>query len=316
MNKHLLYSLSVALVMVACSVQHLSSQTAAQRNDRETALADVQTEVADSAQNPASTKVYKFRSIDFPGAWQSWLFDYNGKIAVGYFNETKNTFGTAFFFKSNVYKVIPVPESTKASAAAGVNASGVIVGNYTDMENIDHGFIFEGTDFSTFDYPGAAGSGASDINDSGNIVGDFTLSNGTGHGYFYDKKKNTFTTLDYPSATITEVISVNSANIAAGTYIDSNHVSHGFTWTNGVYSKIDYPGADSTSVSGINDSGLLAGDYWVGPDLHGYVSDGKTYTTVDVPGGTITEIQRIKNNKNLVGVVMDSTTARHGIIGH
>jgi hypothetical protein len=97
---------------------------------------------------------------------------YNGKIA-GCSTPTFNGeifVASAFFFKSNVYQEINAPSSATYAVAFGVNTSGLMVGMYVGSENDAHGFVFDETNFSTFDYPGATDTAMPDINDSGNIV--------------------------------------------------------------------------------------------------------------------------------------------------
>jgi uncharacterized membrane protein len=195
-----------------------------------------------------------------------------------------------------------------------VNKSGQIVGWYQDALGAYHGFVSDGTNALTFDYPGATGTSLYDINDSGDIAG--TSSQG---GFLYNKNKNKFTLINYPSATGTTVFGVNSSDVVVGTYTDSAAIWHGFLWNNGVYSGIDYPGATGGTIAvGINDSDLIAGSYdWNGfGPRHGFLFDGKTYTTVDVPDGQATLLLKVKNNKNVVGFVYDSLGNAHGVIGH
>jgi hypothetical protein len=80
MTKHRLHSLAMAtLVLVAGSWQYSSGQTAAQRNARESAVTNVPTKSVDPALTPAKTNIYRFRSIDVPGANGSNLYDLQRK---------------------------------------------------------------------------------------------------------------------------------------------------------------------------------------------------------------------------------------------
>ena len=263
MNKHRFHSLAmITLVLVAGPWQYSSGQTAAQAIDREGSATNIQKESVGSSLAPAQTKTYKFRSVDVPGAYLSSVRDYNGTIAVGSSSDTVSSGSSAFFFKSNVFKAIKPASSAINSSAEGVNKSGQIVGWYEDALGTYHGFVSDGTNALTFDYPGATGTTLLDINDSGDIAG--TSSQG---GFLYNKNKNTFTLINYPSATGTTVFGVNSSDVVVGTYTDSAAIWHGFLWNDGVFSGIDYPGATGGTIAvGINDSGLIAGFY----DLDGF----------------------------------------------
>ena len=315
MIKYRLHSLAIAtLFMVAGPWQYLAGQEVEQKIDRKSAARSLQVESVEPAKEPVQTKTYQFQSIDFPGAYASQLFDYNEKIAVG-FSDDGVTFDSAFFFKSHVYKAIKAPSSATESRAYGVNTSGLIVGTYLDKAAAYHGFVFDGKNLLTFDYPGATNTVINDINDSGNMAGDF-YQGASSQGFLYIKNKGTFTVLNYPSAKATHACGVNTADDVVGDFEDSAGTVHGFLWNNGGFSDVDYPGAILTLACGINDSGLIAGYYLpVSGPGHGFLFDGKTYTTVDVPNGLETALWKVKNNNNVVGSVLDSFGAYHGVIG-
>src|SRR5579863_8858924 len=73
-----------------------------------------------------------------------------------------------------------------------INAGGAVIGNYTDANNVSHGFLRSplGDRFITFDAPGAgtaAGSGVGtfpkSINASGAVIGNYTDANNVSHGF-------------------------------------------------------------------------------------------------------------------------------------
>src|SRR5438045_2839940 len=55
----------------------------------------------------------------------------------------------------------------------GINATGQIVGFYTDSLNKTHGFLYTAGTYVTLDVPGAISTEALGINSSGQIVGIF-----------------------------------------------------------------------------------------------------------------------------------------------
>lgn len=315
MMKNRFHSLAiVTLLIVAGSWQYSSAQAAMQRSGRDAAAPNARAESFDPDLTPAKTKGYKFRSIDVPGAYTSQLFDYNGEIAVGFSNDKTSSYDSAFFFESDVYKAIVAPGSATDSQAYGVNASGHMVGSYVDVLAVMHGFVFDGTNFATFDYPGATDTGMFDINDSGDIVGEF--SQGANYqGFLFNKNKNTFTALNYPSALFSKAYGVNASDAVVGWYQDTDNNRHGFLWKSGIYSSLNVPGAAATYATGINDSDLIVGAYSEGGAYHGFIFDGTNFTKVDVPNGMATILWKVKNNKTIVGTVTDAAGAYHGVIG-
>jgi hypothetical protein len=255
----------------------------------------------------AKTKVYKFRSIDYPGAHSSLVHDFNGKTAIGEFYGTDN----AFTFRGGSYVTLNVPGAI-VSTGYGINTSSEIVGSYEDSSRNSHGFLYDGSRYTTIDYPGALDTAAVDINDVGQIVGNYTDSNHVVRGFLYEKK--TFTAINFPSADDTSPTGINSGGDIVGTYENGN--AHGFLLKNGVYSTIDFPETGLTSAGGINDAGDIAGDYLDANGVHGFTYSHGTFTRIDVPGASATFLQRIKNNGNVVGFIYDDLSEIHGVIGH
>src|SRR4051812_42092685 len=75
---------------------------------------------------------------------------------------------------------IDVPGAS-LTAAAGINDTGQIVGEFVDSTGI-HGFLNTGGSFIPIDVPGAFSTFAQNINDAGQIVGIFVDNTG-GHGF-------------------------------------------------------------------------------------------------------------------------------------
>ncbi len=262
-----------------------------------------------SATGPAKSKGYEFRSIDYPGSDDSKPYDFNGKTVVGCWDFD------FFTFQGSSYVHPIVPGATTGSCGLGINTSGKIVGNYRDSSDQIHGFFYDGTDYTTIDYPGAGYSEAWDINDAGLIVGRY-YANNVYQGFLYDK--GTFTNINFPGAVDTYAYGINSSGDIVGTY-DYYPVSillHGFLLSNGVYSSLDAPLANDTSAQGINDAGAIAGYFSDAHFVdHGFIYAGGVFKTVDVSGAPTTELWRINNHANVVGIVVDSLGETHGIIG-
>jgi uncharacterized membrane protein len=327
MTRKLLHTLSIlVLALFATQGRLLKAQSAdragstrdslglRQERRRELALANsrasssqIPTSDRDSgAMGLAKTRGYEFRSIDYPGASYSVVFDFNGETAVGC------TVTDAFAFHGSSYVALKVPGYI--SCAYGINASGAIVGAYVDSSNNDQGFLYDGSRYTTIDYPGSVSTLAWDINDAGLIVGYYIDSNAVYHGFLYNK--GTFTAISFPGADDTIAYSINSSGDIVGSYDYSPFGNgHGFLLSNGVYSSLDFPLANATFAQGINDAGTIAGYYDLNSIAHGFTYAGGVFTTVDVPGATETIIHRINNKKNVVGFVTDSSREFHGIIG-
>jgi uncharacterized membrane protein len=117
-----------------------------------------------------------------------------------------------------------------ASMNNGATPDGsTVVGLYTDMMAMDHGFLIEDGEFTPFDVPGSNLTQGWDINPQGDIVGHFRDVAGTIHGFL--RTDDGYTTLDFPAATQTLARGINRRGDIVGRYIDSAGRQHGFLRT-------------------------------------------------------------------------------------
>jgi len=258
-------------------------------------------------------KVYQFRTVDFPAATSSQLYDFADGIAGGYY-----AFGsseTAFYFKGITNHTLNVPGAT-ASYVAGINAAGHMVGGFNDSKG-PHGFLYDGTTFVTLDDPAASvyGTSALGINDAGLIVGTYYDINDVAHGFLYED--GSYTNFDCPNSTATNAAGINASGQIVG-FCWYNSTYHGFILSNNAYTPIDFPQGTLTYLYGINDAGDVAGTFEdASSNFHGFTYSHLLFNQVDVLGGTtLTFLIRIKNNGAVVGFAYDSLNESHGIIGH
>jgi probable HAF family extracellular repeat protein len=191
------------------------------------------------------------------------------------------------------YAAIDYPGAV-STVAMGINNSGQISGWYTDENGNNHGFVYSGSTFTSFDCPldtSAPGSitetWAYGISDSGNVV-----------GYCMDV---------YPPYSP----------------MGGGFGEYGFLYANGYFTAINFPNALETFPAGINANGTLAGSYEnddTDPegDAQGftYDADSRSYTSIDFSGATDTEMQAINNSGELLGYAMtDGPTGSVSITG-
>jgi hypothetical protein len=186
------------------------------------------------------------------------------------------------------------------SFSGGTFPSGIsgntIVGTFIDSDNVDHGFVYNGSTFTTIDDPLAVG-GTSITGVSGNtIVGTYSDASGVTHGFIYNG--STFTTVDDPFASETygfgTFLNAVSDATAAGTYYNSTG-TYGFTYNGSTFQTISDPSAllpaDGTKVLGIQGN-TIVGTYvgWIDlplegqvPTNFGFIYDGSKYTELTGP---------------------------------
>jgi hypothetical protein len=119
--------------------------------------------------------------------------------------------GTAITFGS-----VLVPGSL-GTFALGVNDAGNVVGVYFDNQGREHGFLLQGTAYTSIDFPGAVATEALGTNNHGDIVGDYTDSAGVVHGFALMNGR--FQKVDAPFASSgLSVTGINDSRKAVGTY--------------------------------------------------------------------------------------------------
>ena len=270
----------------------------------------------------ASAQTYT--SIDFPGAVSTTL---NGGpnpqgTSVGSWFDGTNTHGYTLTAKG-VFTSFDPPGSISTTPDF-ISPQGVIVGGFNDASNVSHGFILNGSTFTTIDNPfGQPGTVLTGLNPSGEMSGFScavaSCANGTFHS-FTVSKKGVFASFDPPGAISSTASTVNPSGAVVGAYTDSGGVGHGYLLDkNGTFTTIDFPGATSTFAGGNNPEGNIIGEYndtaGVG---HSFLLSNGVFTSFDPSFTGVTVIFSDASGINpggvIVGIYFDSAFKEHGYI--
>jgi hypothetical protein len=215
------------------------------------------------------------------------------------------------------FQTINAPSAGNTVAMAN-NASGDVVGYFTDANKVYHGFLLRGGAFTTLDYPGAdvAWSQAGAINDAGDIAGSYSLKTpapaGNVHG-FLRTAAGQWSNVDYPEGT--HLMQGGAYGILAdgtvlGCYHDGNPATAMFGYTKGPkgVTTQSYPQATPFSMhySATPDGKTTVGAYLSGANQldnwHGYLVEGGKVVSFDVPGKVGTQALGISPGRTVVGV--------------
>jgi probable HAF family extracellular repeat protein len=114
-----------------------------------------------------------FAHLDYPGALDTYPYGINSRgDIVGNWDTDQSTVGHGFVFSSGRIFSLDVPDAVPdGTAADGINERGQVVGSYIDLDGNSHGFLVEGSSFTTLDCPGAANTAAWGIDSAGQIAG-------------------------------------------------------------------------------------------------------------------------------------------------
>jgi hypothetical protein len=200
----------------------------------------------------------------------------NSGAVVGYYFDTANVIHGYLRDPAGGFKPIDVPGGTK-TVAAGINASGMVVGTYDQAPGF-HGFLLSGGNFSTLDVQGSNQVIATGISNAGFIVGSFQDATTARYGFRLDPAGHltTFQVPGFPNGDFF-VTGVNDAGEVVGW---DNGGNGGWLWDGATFTALSF------AATGINNRG----------DIVGYASDhtGKSHvvvldaagnlTTFDVPG--------------------------------
>jgi len=124
----------------------------------------------------------------------------NNVVYVGDYLDTDGVRRIGFQGKAGKFKSkfnLPLKNLTSTNPRQ-INNNGVVAGGYIGSDGIQHGFVLDGDNFTSFDHPKAVGgvTTAEGINDSGQVSGLYTDSGGNRHGFLYDVSTGKFKAID------------------------------------------------------------------------------------------------------------------------
>src|SRR5208283_3838917 len=173
------------------------------------------------------------------------------------------------------YGALTLSVGTYAFGISGNN----IVGGYTDSSgSSNHGFIYNGTTYTTLNVPSATSTYANGISGN-NILGGYS-NGGAGLGFVYNG--TTYATLNAPGATYSTSANGISGNNIVGAYYNGS-TTLGFIYDGATYTTLNVPGATSTYANGISGDDIV-GDYIDSNGAaHGFLATPSDVTPTPIP---------------------------------
>lgn len=215
-----------------------------------------------------------------------------------------------------VFSTIDFPGAVLTNAQ-GINASGDVVGFYTDTAGTTHGFVMSGGGFQSVDYPNARSTQLRGIGPSGDVVGTYQRQNESGavpiHGFVLTRHGNS-QPLDYPGHQNTIAQRILPDGTILGCYHDANTMStmHGMVVSRRGFDAI----AEATTMhnGATPDGRLIVGLFTDMMDNRGkgYLFNGSRFTPFEVPGATFTAAWDVNPAGVVVGVYRDAAGLFHG----
>jgi len=114
-----------------------------------------------------------FVHLDYPGALDTFPYGINSRgDIVGNWATDQSTVGHGFLFSRGQIFSIDAPDAVPdGTAATGINEKGQIAGSFIGEDGNSHGFLAEGSVFTTLDCAEAANTSVWGINSAGQIAG-------------------------------------------------------------------------------------------------------------------------------------------------
>lgn len=213
------------------------------------------------------------------------------------------------------YTALNAPLGDSATLANGIDGNN-IAGTYTDASGATHGFLYNGSSWTTIDDPSAVNGGFDygtwPCGISGNnLVGYYWDANSVNHGFLYNG--SSWKTLNDPQGVYgTEACGI-SGNSIVGFFKDANWTSHGFLYNGSSWKTLNDPlGVYGTEAHGIFGNNVV-GNYTGGDGYeHGFLYNGSSWTTLDYPSAYRTKAYGISGN-NIAGIYWDDS-GEHGFL--
>jgi hypothetical protein len=265
----------------------------------------------------ASAQTYT--TVDFPSAVTTTL---NGGpnpqgTSVGTYTDTLTVTHGFTLTKKDVFTSFDPPGSTSTTPNF-ITPQGVIVGGFLDSTGTSHGFILDNGQYTTVNFPAAAGTVLTGRNPSGEMTGFSCVvascASGITHS-FTVSKKGTFNSFDPPGAVSSTASTVNPSGAVVGAYTDSAGTTHGYLLFHNTFATIDFPGATLTFAGGNNPEGDIIGEYIDTAGVaHSFLLRNGAFTSFDPPGAVASDASGINPGGIIVGLFVDSSGAVHGFI--
>jgi hypothetical protein len=201
-----------------------------------------------------------------------------------------------------------------STVAQDINSEGDIVGVYTEVGNMMHGFFLHDGTFTSIDFPGSTMTHVYGINPRGDIVGEYRDLANKWHGFMLHDA--VFTPIDFPGATTTSAWGISPKRTIAGTYSDASGKMHAYLLNKrGEFTSLDPPwGFDQGQVHGVNSIGVAVGCWWVGGVMHSLLVKDGEYITNDFPDSMMSMNWRINSSGWMVGHYNDVSNKTHGYL--
>ena len=214
--------------------------------------------------------------------------------------------------RAPVLEIINVPGFLNAQGH-GISPTGTISGNHQGPGLGNHGFTFDGSEYTTLDVPGWA-TFYLRTSPTGDAVATVGAPGAGRRGFFFNHSTGEFSSIDGPAgATNVTPWGLNAQGDIVGSYM--NPTPRAFLLTSGVFTDLTVPGATGSAALDINAPGDIVGRFMVGSLRRMFLRTRHgDYYTIEVPGaistGLVGEPGGINDKQEIVGPFQDGQSLK------
>lgn len=231
----------------------------------------------------------------------------NNGVIVGYSGD-----GRSFTWSNGVFTYFQVPGSN-FTQALGINDAGQVFGTYGNNNFPFPGFLYDGQNFTTVEYPGAQETKVTAVLKSGMVLGYFNNSP-TIDGFRFDGTEYRAFLIPGKQIVTTITGAANNNGDFVGSAATINY--EGYVFSRGKITLLNFPGALTTGASGINDSGVVTGNFEIfGSGESCFYWQAGRFVSFNIPGAAaLSACNGINNAGVIVGWYQDSGGGIHGFV--
>lgn len=201
------------------------------------------------------------------------------------------------------FEEVSVPGSV-STGIRDINNLDQFVGLYRSANLVTHAFYFDGSEYVTFDYPGADSTTPTAINDHGVIAGHYEIGDSTS-GFLYENGE--FTSISLPGAQYTQIWGINNSRQIVGSYTRADFTGFGFALEpDGTWRELFGPNNEGVLPKAIANDGVILGSISIQVGQQPFPVQG-----VLIEDSTSTAIPRFGNHT----LAVDDLTDEHLVIG-
>lgn len=233
----------------------------------------------------------------------------NSGVVAGY----SEADGRSFTWSNGVFTYFQVP-GANFTRALGINDAGKVFGMYGSNNFPFPGFVYDGQNFTTVQYPGALETSVTGELQNGTLLGFFNNSptidgfrfDGTNYQAFLIPGKKVVTT--------TTGNANNNGDFVGSAAITNSEGSEGYVFSPGKVTTLRFPGALFTGAYGINDQGIVTGGFADSSRVACFYWTAGQFVSFTVPGAGLISCNGINNAGVIVGWYQDFVGGIHGFM--